>query len=434
VPGDKARGAWTNWPGNVSADPVEIVHPRSEAEVGEIVAAAGRRGLAVRVVGAGHSFMPLCATDGVLLCLDRMTGLIATDPGRGRAFVGPGSTIGSLGDPLWDAGWCLRNQGDIDTQHIAGAVSTSTHGSGIWQQSFSGTARGFRVVRADGDVVVVDEHQPDVLAALQTSLGLLGVITQVELDVSPRFALREQIDFWPVAEILERWDDEMAGRRHFSFFWMPYAASAELLFLSAPDGTDLADHGFVKRYDMVGAASVAESSDRDPSGADVGRDAEPHAPGAFRRRVDRPYRIYPDPPFDGEIVHRELEYMVPFEYGKDAFLALRSFVLNGSQGNEYPIEIRAVAADDALLSPFYRRDSISVSICGHRDRDHDGFLRRVHDVLEPFEPRPHWGKVHYFDQRMLSERLPKFEDFRTLRDRLDPEGVFLNESLAALFT
>jgi len=311
MPGDMGPGTWTNWPGNISADPAEIVHPRDEAEVSEIVASATDRGLSVRVVGAGHSFMPLCATDGVLLCLEEMAGGIDADPVRRRAVVGPGSSIGSLGDPLWDAGLCLHNQGDIDTQHIAGAISTSTHGSGIREQSFSGSAMRFQVVQPNGDVLVVGEDQPELLAAMQTSLGLLGVITQVELAVRPSFTLHEQLDCWPLAEILGRWDFEMAGRRHFSFFWMPYSDSAEMLFLESPDGLDLADHGFIKRYDERPADAVPA--------LETGRGTR-----ALRRRIDRPYRIYPDPPFQGEIVHRELEYMVPFEHGKAAFMALRS--------------------------------------------------------------------------------------------------------------
>jgi FAD-linked oxidoreductase len=420
IPGDMAPATWTNWPGNVTANPAEIVHPQDEAEVSEIVAAATARGRGVRVVGAGHSFMPLCATNGVLLCLDKMAGVIDADPVHGWAVAGPGSSIGSLGDPLWDAGLCLHNQGDIDTQHIAGAISTSTHGSGLREQSFSGVARRLRVVQPSGDVLVVDEDHPGLLAAMQTSLGLLGVITQVELAVRPSFTLYEQIDFWPLAEILERWDFEMASRRHFSFFWMPYSDSAETLFLESPDGIDLADHGFIKRYD-----------ERDPDAAlAVETDL---AAGAFRRRIDRPYRIYPDPPFQGEIVQRELEYMVPFEHGKDAFMALRSLILNRRPRNNFPVEIRSIAADEAMLSPFYRRDSVSVSICGHRDHNYQGFLAEVHAVLEPFEPRPHWGKLHYFDLETLSRRLPRFNDFCAIRDRLDPSGTFLNESLAKLF-
>ena len=420
MPGDMPPGAWTNWPGNVSADPAEIIHPRDEAGVSEIVAGAAARGLGVRVVGAGHSFMPLCATGGILLCLDRMAGLVRSDreavPRRGPA----GLIDRQPGRPAVERGPVPAQPGRHrhPAHHRRDLDLDPRLGPGL--QSFSGTARGFRVVQPDGSVAVVGEDQPDLLAALQTSLGMLGVITQVELDVRPAFTLREQIDFWPLAEILERWDDEMAARRHFSFFYMPYSDSAEMLFLESPGGMDLADHGFVKRYDERDADAAPGT------GTDL-------PPGAFRRRTDRPYRIYPDPPFEGEVVHRELEYMVPYQPGKDAFMALRSLIRSRRPRNRFPVEIRSIAADQAMLSPFYERDSISISICGHRDDDYHGFLTAVHDVLEPFEPRPHWGKLHYFDRASLRQRLPRFGDFVALRDRLDPGGTFLNESLAGLF-
>jgi hypothetical protein len=71
---------------------------------------------------------------------------------------------------------------------------------------------------------------------------------------------------------------------------------------------------------------------------------------------------------------RELEYMAPFDRGKEAFLALRYLVLGKYPGNKYPIEIRSIAADTAYLSPFYQRDPVSVSICGHQYLGYRGFL------------------------------------------------------------
>jgi hypothetical protein len=350
--------------------------------------------------------------------LEQMSGVVATDVDAARVKALAGTPIRAFGDALWDAGLCLRNQGDIDAQHIAGAIATATHGSGTKQQSFSASARGFRLALASGDVIEVGNDDPDLLAALQTSLGTLGIVTQVELDVVPAFALHEQIDFWATEEILDRWDDEMRDRRHFSFFWMPSAESADLLFMETPAGMDMADHALVKRYDEL----PADAAD---------------APEAHRRngtrRIDRPYRIYPDPDLVGEIVTRELEYMVPSEHGKQAFLALREFLLVERPDNGFPIEVRAVAAENAWLSPFHSRDSVAISICGHEHRRWREFIKQVHDVLLPFEPRPHWGKLHHFDAKMLATTLPRFEDFKKVRRRLDPDGFFLNPSLAALF-
>lgn len=414
VTGERPR--WTNWAGNESCRPRQISYPRTEEEVSEIIAAAAGRGLPVRVVGAGHSFSTLCLTDGVLISLDRMSGIVRADRQARLVRARAGTRIRDFGDPLWDAGLCLKNQGDIDAQHIAGAISTATHGSGLRQQCFSATARRLRVVLPSGEPIDVTGDDPELLAAMQVSLGLLGVITEVDLEVREAFALAERVEFWPLEEVLARWDDEMTSRRHFSFFWMPSADSPDRLFMEYPDGLDMTDWARVKLYDERPASSL--DSDADTAG---------------QGRLDRPYRIYPDPDLVGEIVMRELEYMVPFDRGQEAFLALRDLVLAKYPDNKYPIEIRSIAADQAYLSPFYQRDSISVSICGHKYLNYREFLADVAATLDPFDPRPHWGKIHYMDQERLRAAFPEYGRFLAVRERLDPGGVFLGTHLGAAF-
>ena len=119
--------AWTNWVGNQTCEPAALASPASEDEVAELVAGA----TAVRVAGAGHSFTPVVATDGLLLDVRGLGGIRSIDAERRRVVVGPATTIGEFGEPLWAAGLALANQGDIVAQQIAGAVSTATHGSGL---------------------------------------------------------------------------------------------------------------------------------------------------------------------------------------------------------------------------------------------------------------------------------------------------------------
>src|SRR3954447_3670647 len=198
---------WTNWVGNQSCTPARLAAPRSEDEVGEVVASAAARGLGVRVAGAGHSFTPVVATDGVLLDLGALGGVRSVDVERRRGVVGPRTIIGDFGGPLWAHGLALANQGDIVAQQIAGAVSTATHGSGLRSGSFSGAVRRLRLVTASGDVVEVDESNPDVLHAAQVAVGMLGAITEVELEVTAAYKLRERIERWSWSEAWERFDE-----------------------------------------------------------------------------------------------------------------------------------------------------------------------------------------------------------------------------------
>src|SRR6201989_3002208 len=141
--------SWSNWSGSVAASPTAIERPRTEAELAAIVA----RSRKVRVVGAGHSFMPLCETDGTLLSLADMEGDVEVSADFKRASAPAGMSLAKLTQALWDKGASLINQGDVNPQALAGAIGTGTHGTGAQLGSLSTAARGFRVVMADGSVV-----------------------------------------------------------------------------------------------------------------------------------------------------------------------------------------------------------------------------------------------------------------------------------------
>ena len=168
---------WTNWVGNQSFAPASTAAPRDEDEVAALVRQAAGRGQRVRVAGAGHSFTPVVA--------DRRAAARPLGAARRRrhrrrgkrATALPGTLIRDFYEPLWDVGLALRNQGDIDTQQIAGAVATGTHGSGTRYTSLSGVVRGVRLVTATGDVREIGEAELDLLHAAQVSVGMLGVVT-----------------------------------------------------------------------------------------------------------------------------------------------------------------------------------------------------------------------------------------------------------------
>jgi FAD/FMN-containing dehydrogenase len=263
---------WKNWVGNHRCSPAETAAPSGEDEIASLVAGAAARGLKVRVAGAGHSFTPVVATDGLLLDLRSLPRIRHIDRERSRVVVGPATTIGEFGEPLWEAGLALANQGDIVAQQIAGAVATGTHGSGLRLGSFSSSVRRLRLVTAAGDVRDIGEDDPELLHAAQLAIGMLGVVTELELEVTPAYRLRERIEVWSWQEAWDDFEVHAKQHRHFSFFWMPAEESAALYGLSQP-GVSLADRCYVKVYDGVDD-SVPDND-------------EPH------RRVGPAHAIYP---------------------------------------------------------------------------------------------------------------------------------------------
>lgn len=395
---------WTNWAGNHAFAPERIVTPSSEAELVSALGAATAERTPVRVAGAGHSFSPVVETPGIVIEQSALRAIVAVDGERKTVTARGGTLISDFGDPLWEHGLALENQGDIDSQTIAGAVATGTHGSGRRLGSISSTLVRARLATAGGDVIDVAAGT-DLLRALRVSIGALGVMTELTLQAVAAHHLDEQIAILSVDEVLDRWDHLRDDHRHFSFFWLPAEESAAAFGLSADDARP--DTCYVKLYRLAASGSQV------PLGC----------------RRDRSYRIYPS---DFEPNFHEMEYMLPLECGPEVFAEIRSLIQRRFPECTIPVEVRFTAADDGMLSPNYRRDSVVFSVSGIPGTDYWPFLRAADDLFDRFEGRPHWGKICFPTRSRMERLFPELDTFCRIRRELDPEGMFLNDFLRQL--
>ena len=198
---------WQNWGRNQSFTVAQIATPASEAEVIATVQRAVAAGETVRAAGSGHSFTPIVETKDVLLDLSHFSGVVSADADTRRAIILAGTKMADVGAPLWEAGLALANQGDTDIQTMSGAIATGTKGSGLAFGNMSSMLRSVRIVNGAGDVVDITEDNPGLLHAAQVSIGLLGVMTQLELEVVPRYRLAEENRIMSFAEVAEKWDE-----------------------------------------------------------------------------------------------------------------------------------------------------------------------------------------------------------------------------------
>lgn len=403
------RTQWSNWGGNQAFQPEGIASPADEADAVAAIRAAIAQKRSVRVAGGGHSFTPIVETDGVLLDFSRLSGVTSVDRSRDRAEVWAGSKIAALGAPLWEKGLSIANQGDIDVQSVAGAIATGTKGSGTAFGSMSSAVTSLRIVNGQGDVVDVDQSDPERLRAAQVCLGLLGPVLRVGLQLVPAYRLREENVILPMTEVLRQWDFLLSEYRHFSFWWMPTDRSSHMYKL----GDVPADHCFVKLLREV------------PSD-------QPELPvGEMNRRTDRAYRIYPDGTTVAEF--HELEYMISAADARAAVELMRDLMWKRFPGEISPLQVRWQRADEAFLSAQSGRDTTSISVSGEIGRDYLPFMRAVDEALQPFSARPHWGKLHFLDRERVERLYPDFARFQKVRQEMDPDGLFLNPHLADLF-
>jgi FAD/FMN-containing dehydrogenase len=396
---------WRNWSGGVRCHPQRVANAADEAAVAKLVHDAGRMGKPLRITGAGHSFSPVCASNGIVAALEGLSGVIDADRKTGEAWVWAGTRIADLGEALkvFDLG--LANQGDIDRQTIAGAISTSTHGTGIKFGTLSTQVAALRVVNAEGDLQEISPAKDDELfRAAAVSMGLFGVITQVRLKAVPAYRLHEKTWAAPFEECKAVAPDLIRKNEHFEFFWVPNHDACAMKCLNATQAP---------------ATPPVELSESAPPGT-MERYLHPE-------RVDWSNRIYPS---SRTVLFNEMEFALPFERGWDCLEEIRKLMQTKHRQVTWVVEYRTVAADDLFLSPAQGRQTIAISIHQAADANHEPFFRDAQAIFLNHGGRPHWGKIQYCSTAQLRAAYPHWDQFWKLRREHDPKGVFLNDYLA----
>ncbi len=428
-------GKWSNWSGGVVCKPRQIVVPKNEVDL----AAAVRMGQGpIRVPGTGHSFTPLNATDGTLIDLAAFTGLKGFDPETKAATFGAATPLWEIGPLIHSFGCALKNMGDIDRQTLGGVVGTGTHGTGPTLGSFSAEVDSFRLLLASGELLHCSaKENEEIFAAGRTSMGTLGVMTEISMKLRPIYKLLEKNFLLPIDELWSKLDSLVAGNRHFEFFWFPYADVAVCKTLNETDKP------------APEPRSAEYMRDR---GLKSGGDARtfewineilPYAPFLLRQahrlfsggmgsgeRVRWSHEILPSP---RTTRFNEMEYAVPYEKGPETIRRIVREIRKRRINTGFPIEFRTVHEDDVWLSPFYQRKSATIAVHQYHRVNTGRLFDMCESIFRGVEGRPHWGKRHTRTRDEFAELYPKFEDFRQLRQKLDPAMKFLNSHLSAIF-
>ncbi|MFD6682467.1 D-arabinono-1,4-lactone oxidase [Micromonospora parva] len=397
---------FVNWSGSLSFTPREFAEPADEDAVRELVVRARESGRTIRPVGSGHSSSPLTRTDDILLSVDRLAGVIAEDADRARAWAG--TKLKALGEGLYDAGLAMDNLGDVDYQSIAGATATGTHGTGVGFGNLCTQVVGVRLVTGTGEVLDISaDDNADLLPAARLSLGALGVVTQVTLDVQPQYELRRRAWCAHVDWTLDHLAELQHTNRNMDFYWYPRSDQTQIRTLNRPDGTS-----------GVRVWAAPRVPDSGPWGAP---------------REIRSGPIHRTIPQERELRFEEIEYMLPSEAFPACFAEVRRRILQRHRAVVgWRVLVRTIAADDIWLSNAYGRPTTTIACLQNTSLPYEDYFRDMEAVFRQYGGRPHWGKKHWMTARDLRPLYPRWDDFQDARRRLDPDGVFLSPDLARL--
>ena len=411
---------WRNWSGHLVANPASRFAPGSEDE---LMAWLKKSNDSLRPVGSGHSFTPLVPTNGHLVVLDRLSGVIEYDSGSLEAEVYAGSRLGDLGAPLNEIGHAMPNLPDIDRQTVAGAIATATHGTGRDLKSLSGYITGLTLVTPHGEKLELAAGDERLLAA-GVSMGALGLITRVRFQNREPFNLRTRTWMEKTTSVVENFEAYCEDWQHFEMFPLLHS---EYSLVVAHQETDAAlnrpepveDDGAVLQ--LIGATPVALR------GALINTLAEDIEP---TESVQPSWQALTNLRFDR---FNEMEYSVPADKGGACLLEILDAVVEHSVDVVIPLEYRIIDEDDCWLSMYEGGRRVSISVHRTAGEDYSELFDLVEPIFWKYAGRPHWGKVHSLGANELRPLYPGFDDFLRLRQELDPEGRMLNPHLRSLF-
>jgi alditol oxidase len=413
----KPLAGLTNWAGNLAYAAAGLHEPESIEQLQEVV----RNARSLRALGSRHSFNDIADTTGELVSLRRMPRVFDLDPVAATVRVDGGVRYGELAGPLHAAGFALNNLASLPHISVAGACATATHGSGDRIGNLATAVSAVEVVTADGEIVALFRARDrDTFDGAVVSLGALGVVTSLTLELQPTFQVRQDLyEALPLAMAVDRFDEITSSADSVSFFtdWRGPLIDQLWLKRRVVDGASFdlpaAFHGATiatAPIHPIRRMSAAALTDQ------LG------VPGPWHERLPH-FRMDHTPSSGAEL---QTEYLLPRQHAAEAILALDQ-IRDRFASLLQISEIRTIAGDDLWMSTAFGRASVAFHFTWQPDWDGvQQVLPDIERALARFEPRPHWGKVFTMSPEATRSAYPRLSQFVDLVQRHDPTGKFRN--------
>ena len=386
---------------------MSVHRPSTLEELQEIVAAARQ----VRAVGSHHSFNDIAdAEDQVTL--SALPADVAVDRDAATVSFGAGLTYGELAGALEREGVALHNLASLPHISVAGAVATASHGSGDANRNLATAVAALKLVTSSGELVTAARGDTD-FDGMVVGLGALGIVTRLTLDVEPAYEVRQRVFEELAWDALFEHFDAITGSGYSVSVLSYLGETVDQVWVRSR----VTEAPEVLRDDLFGARPA--TVERHPIvGIDpVNCTPQLGRPGPWSARL--PYFRMGFMPSAGEEL--QSEYLVAREHARAAIEAVRGLA-DRIRPVLHVCEIRTVAADRLWMSPQYERDSVGIHFTWALEPEAVvDVLADLEPALEPFDPRPHWGKLF-----LQAPRYERVADFARLAERLDPRRAFRN--------
>lgn len=419
----------SNWAGNVAIIAPYFAQPSTEEALIHLV----RNHRKIRVVGSAHSWNNHFETQELLLSLDNYNKVLNLDRAAKTITVQSGIKLWQLNNFLDKYGLALINLGSINKQSVAGAISTGTHGTGIAFQCLASQVLQFSLILPDGTKRIF-EKGTDLFNACVVSLGALGIISEVTLQVTDAFNLKEQTQTYSFDEVIEQLDSLLETNDHFKIWWLPPSKNV-VVFTYQRTAESVNDSRFRQFFQdkiisVVGYRALVLVGNLFPN---LRPKINQFLTAQFDKplnRIEKSYKVFnvPEPP-----KHRETEWAFDLNNAKAILADYQKLFTQTKHTFNFIQEIRFTKADEFWLSECYGRNTVWIGAYNHFDAQWANILKDFEAFAQTHNARPHWGKEFSVNKQYLEKQYVKFDDFKRLKNHFDPFQKFSNHLIEQIF-
>jgi len=399
-----------NWSGTVTFADSQTFAPATTAELAEIVAANPK----VRARGSAHCFNDIADTDAISVTFENLPNDLVINKEKQIVTVSAGIKYGELAVALEERGWALHNMASLPHISVAGAIATATHGSGVGNGNLATAVRGLEIILPDGSIKKILSENSE-FAGYVVGLGLVGIVTKVDLAIEPTFNIEQTVYRGMSRETYAANLDEIMSLAYSVSYFTTWAAAGGGEVWAKFRSGSVAPDGLFEAYPATSNRHPLPGLDPEPCTEQMALS------GPWHLRL--PHFKMEFTPSAGDEIQSEF-----FVDRKDAPAAIAALEKIAPQINEilWVTEIRAIAADGLWMSPHFQRDSIGIHFTWKKVDAVYEFVKVVEAVLAPFKYRPHLGKVYSASPEYIRAVMPKMDEFVRLVKEIDPLNKFGN--------
>ncbi len=407
----------TNWAGNYTFSTDHVHRPGTVEEVRQVVKSCNK----LRALGTRHSFNAIADSEENQVSLKRLNQITLDEKAR-TVTVGAGVRYGDVASVIDARGYALHNLASLPHISVAGACSTATHGSGLHNGNLATAVSGLELVTADGEVVRLSrEKDGDKFRGAVVGLGAVGVVTSVTLDVQPTYQVAQSVyQDLSFDKLQHNMEEIFSAGYSVSVFtdWQQHRATQLWIKRRVPAGDANKWHS-----EYFGAKLATKKLHPLADHAAENCTDQQGIPGPWYERL--PHFKMNFTPSSGQEL--QTEYFVPFDRGFEAILAVEK-LRDMITPHLFITELRAIAADNLWMSMANERKSLAIHFTWKPQWPAvRQVLPHIEAALEPFAPRPHWGKLFTMAPEKLQGRYAKLGAFKDMLAAHDKSGKLRNE-------